>query len=351
MKNKITYLVFSLFLLSCSSSQEKQNRADLINAVIECIDSEAFPTKIIAVDESDFDYGDYRHYSISGSRYIYGGEMSPYKIMELKNKYVFFYSNRKKSLPRKYVNDIIEKYDDYDYFKGLYSNVMFYFLQCKKTGKNILRHVANSEMYSYEIPELRDFSCSDVPFIKKPFELLSDFYSFDVLDKYVSGKKKVHSFPKNYSAAITVYNRTDSCLFFHGVDTTFGFWCIIHGSDTLRLHAKKSSKPEIIIDDPTYKEDPENIDCLFLTSDDNVDFFNRISSTSRDYHQDLHALVRDSLFYIPNVANYELRKKDDCIYPTEKVKVIVPIDIKYSYKTPKFEYRYRGGKLIFTFKL
>lgn len=350
MMNKITYLLFSLFLLSCSSPQEKRNKVDLINAVIECIDSKAFPAKILVVYESDFDYGDYKHYSILGFRDIYRGEMSPYEIMELKDKYVFFFSSRKKPLPEEYVDDIVEKYNNYDYFKGLYSNTKFYFLQCKKTGKSILHHAVNDDIYSFEIPELRDFSCSDRPFIKEPIELLVDAYSFNVLDKYVSGKMRIHSFPKNCIAVVVVYNRTDSCLSFHGADTTFGNWCIIHRNDTLRFHVKKISKTNLLVDDPTYKEDPEKVDRLYLTSDDNIDFFSRIASTAKNYHQNLHALVRDSLFYIPNVANYELNKEEGCIYPTKKIRTIVPIDIEYSYRTPEYEYSYQGRKLIYTHK-
>ncbi|NDV60160.1 hypothetical protein [Bacteroides sp. 519] len=340
MEIKILLITTVLFFMSCNN-QKQSHEEDLMNAIIEVIDSNAFPEKIIAVIKSEFDYEDYHLYRIRGFRDYMTPDPYPYKIKEIKNKIVFFYFSEEEELAEEPVDKIIEEHYDYDYY-NINSSTAFFFVQCKTTGKKLLHHAVNEYMQPYEIPEIRDFSCSSGLIKKQSIEVITDFFNIYALDYQGLGSDTISKHPKSIDLVVYVYNRTDSCLFFDGLNTSFGKFMLIKGNDTLQFNPSLYGGSRII-DDSTFVEDPEKSLELRIESDENLSFFNKINPNH--FHEDLISLIRDSLYYIPNQEFYE-SSNHQCISPKGKIKVFTAPITAYRYTTPNYVYAYGNGKFL-----
>lgn len=328
----------ALFLMSCNN-RKLSHEEELMNAVIEVIDSNAFPEKIIAVMKSSYDYKDHHLYYICVFRDNITPDLYPYKVREVKDKIVFFYSLEEEKLPEEPVDEIIEKYYDRGY-NAIKSNTIFFFAKCKTTDKKLLYHAANEFMLPCEIPEIRDFYCSSEPDKKQAIEIITEYFHIHALDYNGLGSDTISKHPYRIDLMVYVYNRTDSCLFFDGLNTSLGEFMLMKENDTLRFSPSVYYGSRII-DDPTLVEDPQRILGLQLSSDEDVSFFDNINPDC--LHDNLTSLIRDSLYYFPNKDAYEL-SNTQCLFPKSKIQIITVPEIEYRYVTPSYTYLYFSGR-------
>lgn len=325
--------------MSCTSlTQTEKNKKSLICAVKECVESGGLSEKVIGVYKSHLNRGDYELYFIRQFEGLVVDEDFINEIIEWEGRYILLCSNVNTGISEevesKFTKETVDEVND----------LLFYFVQCRITGKSLLVKAVNRHVEPYEIPEIREFTCSENIFKKNNIEIIATSYSFDALENYVLEEDTLSFFPINYRAEFTIYNRSDSCLFFGSPCDSLGYFAIVNGNDTLYLGAKLAALSDYRIDDPDYIEDPEKFVRFSVTSEGNTDFFSRIEP--RNYHQNLLNLLRDSIFYIPYPfhAGYV---NSNCIYPSKKIKVITPIEIVYTFSTPFHSYYCINGSLIF----
>ena len=330
---KLLFTNIIFVLMACTITQEKKNEKALVNAISECIDSIHFFENIIAVYKSPHDYGDYNLYSIQGYFGPIIGAKYPNKIMKIKNKYVFLFTEETE-LPYNEVDTIAEKYRVNDE-----TNECFFYVQCKKTGKDLLVKVPNREVMPYELPELRMFSCTtDIIVDPDSIELILEKYYLDVNE---IDQDSINFLPEDMIAYISVYNRTNSVLCFGEARDSLGYFSIINELDTLRFTTEDNSLSDMIIDDPNYENYPNKTN-RFRVRSIGTSFFRNMNVN------DLSKLIRDSLFYHPLTEHYKKKEwvESDCFFPSKRIKVIVPNEISYSYTTPNHYYRYYGNYLF-----
>ncbi len=327
MKDKFIIIFILLILLGCSTIQ-KEKKDELANAIIECINSGDFFDNTIGVYQAKDYYEDYDLYCIVGFKGIIIGDNYPYKIETIKDKYVFFYSYEYESLPEDTVNMFIEKIGEYE---GM-SATAYYFMQCKTTNNNLLVRAINDYIEPYEIPEIRNFNCSDKSWQKNDIEIILNNFCLKGLNDHSIDFSNYA--PINYIATLAIYNRTDSCLFFGLPEDSLGYFAIINKKDTLRLLAKSIYRYNYFNDDPNHIMDPERI-AQFDIFWSNIDFsfFNNV--TGDNSYSKLLKLLQDSLFYIPNVDKYSKLEKLNCIFPQKKIKVITPIEVIHPFNVSK----------------
>jgi len=330
MKNTI-YIISLLFLFSCHDDPKNKNRERLIHNIKKCIATVNFNEKILEVCKMKNDYGDYDLYNIKGFFGIIVGEEYPDEIIKVEDKYIFLYIDGNKQLINE-TDSIYEKYGKYDKI----TNTMFYFAICKRTQNELLVKVPNQETYPYEIPELREFSCSQKESLKlDSIELIIGKYSIDAKEHVVN--KDTILFPQNISAQVHIYNRSNSRLFFAQMEDTLGHFYLINGLDTLQLFKKFNiGITNLRIDDPEYEHYPDKRFGYLIDSDD-TSFFNNLNIDQ------VNALIRDSLFYFPNAELYAKKAGKDYLYPTKKLKIIVPDGILYHYITSDYYYTFYGN--------
>lgn len=341
MHTRLLLIMTLVLFINCTTPSNTEN--DLINAVIETIDSKVFPEKIIAVIKSDYDYGSYDLYHIKGYRDYMTTDVYPYKIMKLRDKLVFFFAFEDvEELLQEEVDKIVEENYNCKNWGDPCSSIAYYFIQCKETGKKLLHRVVNQYVRSFEVPEIRDFSCFSEYIKKNDIEIITEEYHLYALDNYALGNDTIINFPHSLDVIMSVYNRSDTCLFFDGTNTSFGNFKLVNESDTLRFTAKLVPD-SWITDDSNYKENPEKYFRLRICSDENISFFSNIDRNN--FHNNLISLIQDSLYYFPNENIYRFYG-DKCVFPLKNIKVITPSEGRYIYFTPAYIYIYSNGKLI-----
>lgn len=341
---KVLILITTVFFLNCTNHSSKSIDDDLVDAVLEALDSNAFHEKIISVIKSDYDYKDYDLYKISGYRDYMRPDDYPYQIMELRDKIVFFFSfDTEKNLPHEDIDKIIEENYNCRNWGDPCSNIAYFFVKCKDSDKKLLYKAINNTIRSFEIPEIRDFSCSSNSSTKKDIEIITEDFVLHALDDYVLEKDTIKKFPSKMVLTLNIYNRTDTCISLDATNSLLGQFNLINGNDSLTFKVKELYINNFVVDDPTYKQDPQRYARLMLISDENLSFFSKINSIN--YHDNLISLIRDSLFYLPNKELYS-SYGDKCIFPKDNIKVITPPEGYYVYLTPKYEYIYSSGKLF-----
>lgn len=341
MQNNTIIILLTILLCGCSLSQQERNKTELINAISQCIDSGEFKGKIIGVYRLDYSYKDHDVYLIGQYYGIAEGEAYPYEIIQLKDKHVFLFSNKEKELPHDKVDKIQNELDEIQNN----ASTAFYFAQCKTSDKNLLVHAVNAYIEPYEIPEIRDFTCSDMLVKKNNIEIIVTDYNFDAVDNYITTHNDTMLyFPTNYTGIISIYNRTDSCIFFP-MEEKYGKFAIVNYKDTLHLSTEEISLADMDIDDPDYKFDKQKITRAIISSEIDLSFFEKLINND-NYEKKILSLLRDSIFYLPNSSEYKEHGDRSFIYPKEKIKVITPIEAKYTFVTPKYRYMLKGERIF-----
>ncbi len=344
MGNRIIYWVLiSLLLLSCTNTtltQEDKNKKDLIDAVKKCINSGELPGKLVEVHRSHIDRGDCELYFIRQFGGLIVDEGFLNEIIEWKGKKILLCSNVDTGISEEVVDKLTEEIVD-----SAWNSTVFFFIQCKTTGKSLLVKPANRRVEIYEIPEIREFTCSEDIYIKENIEIIATSYSFDAFDNYVLGEDTLKYFPIRYEGYFTIYNRSDSCLFFGSPNDSFGYFAIINGHDTLYLDAHPASLDNDRIKSLDHEEDTGKFMRFSVSSEANPKFFRGIAN--RNYYQKLRKLLQDSIFYFPSRYYGEYISKK-CIYPKEKLKVITPKEVVYTFGTPSRLYYCVNDSILYT---
>ena len=230
----VVWILFSL----CSCMQKKS-----ISRIDQVVDSliSAYPlsTKIISVFEKDME--EYFLYAISntvGIVYDEKGNLVVSEIRHINGKNILFYSSRKASAVLD-ETELIELLEE----ENVHHSLLWYYAMCKDGNKDILVQAANAYVASYEIPEIRNFSCTSTsvqPIVSN--EIIVDDISAIINDSL--GVTDISMIAK-------VFNRTSDTLYNELPSDTFVF---IDSSDTIFCDVEKLSLNERIIDDTLWKD-------------------------------------------------------------------------------------------------
>ena len=344
---KLTVLIIILSLIWGCISQNKMKREALIKAISDSVDFKLLPEKIMYIVSYRYDYGDYDLYRLGGFEYFFGGvngeDLFPHDIAEVNGKYLFFYPpfNSGKTGRKETKKKSIEIVEETGIPKlKQRSKYTWYVMQSRLTGKCTVVRAVNTDIESYEIPEVRTVlsnqpSTGDIDIVA----CNNCFVQGDV-----HGTLDVpFTFPVSFSSIFTIYNRKNSCLYW-GEPDSLGYFAWVNGRDTLYLNAKEYYLEDKYIDDPDYNYDSQKAYRFEISSGNAYPFFSKLPM--KDFHQHLYSLMRDSVFYIPNVDRYKAGAPDSCYYPKQKIKVMFPVECGFKYRTSDTNYYYEKGNLI-----
>lgn len=228
-------------LLSLCGCMQKKNINRIDQVVDSLISSYPLNTKIISVFEKDME--EYFLYAISNSVgivYDEEGNLIVSEIRHINDKNILFYSSREDStmVDEATLLELLKEKED------VHHSLLWYYAMCKDGNKDILIQAANAYVASYEIPEIRNFSCMSSTSIQPipSNEIIVDNVSAIVSDSL--GLTDINMVAK-------VYNRTSDTLYSELPSDTFVF---IDSSDTIFCDVEKLSLNERIIDDTLWKD-------------------------------------------------------------------------------------------------
>lgn len=233
-------IVAWLLLSFCSCMQRREvNRIDQV--VDSLISSCPLNTKIMSVFEKDM--GEYFLYVISNSVgivYDEGGNLIVSEIRHISGKDILFYSSQEDST----VLDETTLLKLFEEEENVHHSLLWYYAVCKDGSKDMLVQAANAYVAPYEIPEIRNFSCTSTSVQQPVFsnEIIVDDISAIVNDSL--GVTDIGMIAK-------VYNRTSVALYNELPSETFVF---IDSADTILCDVEKLSLNERIIDDTLWKD-------------------------------------------------------------------------------------------------
>ena len=326
--------------------QKEINNNTLIKTISDYVDLESIPGNILYAQKLRYKYDCYDLYRIGRFDGIifdkYGKGIYPHDIAEINGKYIFFYphiqENKSNKIMEKKIIEIIDKVG----FSEQYCRHVWYIAQSKLTGECTVVRATNQDMEPYEIPEIRTV-LSNQPNIGA-IDIVAcenDFILSDNKDR----KNDTQPFPpERYRSIFTIYNRTDSCLYWETPADSLGYFAWVNGKDTLRLHMQTTYLEDMKIDDPDYNYDFQKVYRFDISCEDARSFFSKIPK--KNYYNDLYNLMRDSIFYFPYIEKYKMKTPDSCYYPKQKIKVMFPVECGYTLITPQKNYHFEDGHFI-----
>lgn len=300
------YIVGILATCIFCSCMSRGNRTDKINHVVDSlIVSGSLSSNVVSVFKEC--KGQYALYTISNTIGIIYDEMGNIIISGIRSyngTTILFYFPTSKIV--NVDQERLEKIIKGD--RGTPHAKLWYYAECKESKKELLVEAQNSDIASYEIPAVRDFTCSNsLPtFLNEVI-----IYSLTVV--------------RNDSLNITdfnmlakVYNRTCDTLYNELKSSDFAF---IESADTVFCDVKRLSLHDKFIDDT-----------LWVNDSDLVDRYQLSFSTSKRFIQFKDCAIKQMLkdsFCLLDTMNF---------YKKGEFKIFIPDQIKV--------YLQRNGKWV-----
>lgn len=298
------YTNFILFtLLLCSCAQKECTKVDRI--VDSLINSVSIEGSVMSIYEKNM--GTYFLYVISNSSgpvYDERGEIIVSKIRILKDKYVFYYFHNEKpiSIGEEKLIELLQK-------DSANHKILWYYAVCEKSEKEVLVQADNIYVAAYEIPQIRDFSCSLTATLVPPIEVIVDYVTAVMNDSL--GAIDIYMIAN-------LYDRTSDVLTKKIYDINFVF---IRCEDTFRCKVKKLPLNDILIEDTLWKKNTALVNKYAL-------------NVTVDNQQNMDNLVRsEQIKNLLNRSMFSVYKYDSCsIVKSDTIRMMIPQEVNVNIK-------------------
>ena len=294
-------IIWVTFLL-CSCAQRENVRIDRI--IDSLVNSTSIEGGIMSVFERNM--GTYSLYTISNSPgpiYDENGEVIISEIEKLKGKIILFYFQNKKTIKLKEKELIKLLQEDNANHK-----MLWYYATCKKRNKEILIQADNISVASYEIPQIRDFSCSTTNKVS-PFEAIINYITIEMNDS--SGIVRIYMIANLYDRNFeTLHSRPDSVSFF-----------FVNFGDTIQCQMEELSLYDMFIEDTLWVKNPALVSKYAL----NATINSQKSTNKPDNYKQMKNLLNKFMLSV-----YKLDSLSNVINDT--IGVIIPQEININIK-------------------